>query len=364
MKILLVGGGSGGPVVPLIAVYKEMVRQFAGVKCFLVGTKTGPERLIAKSYNLPFFHIQCGKYRRYFSIKNFFAPFLTLMGFFQALKLLRTLKPDCIVGAGSFVQVPVVWAGWCLNIPTVIHQQDIVPSLANKLCEIFATRITVCFETSLSDFSGHFGLLYKKQSKSKVELTGNPFVTDLNSGDRQSAIRNLGLRADMPVMLVLGGGTGSEFINQLILKQLPEFLKIIQIIHITGQGKQSEHIKSPSYLQYEFLPNMRDAYWASDIVVSRAGLSTLTELSNLGKLSIIIPMPNTHQEYNAKLLKAFGAALVFNQNAITSEHLLKVVKKLLFDLSTQELIKKHISEIMPRNSASKIVKIIKDLVNE
>jgi UDP-N-acetylglucosamine--N-acetylmuramyl-(pentapeptide) pyrophosphoryl-undecaprenol N-acetylglucosamine transferase len=364
MKIFLVGGGSGGPVIPLIAIYKEIIKGHPSAKFFLVGTQTGPERLIAKKHNLPFFSIHSGKYRRYFSLKNIFSPLQTLIGFFQALKLLRQFRPNCIVGAGSFVQVPVVWAGWWLNIPSVIHQQDVVPSLANKLCEFPATKITVCFENSLADFSGNFGLLYKKNHKSKVELMGNPFLSDLKTGTRKQAIRKLGLREDMPVLLVMGGGTGSEFINHLINHALTDFLKIIQIIHITGQRKNIDHFKHSGYIQFEFLPDMQDAYWASDIVVARAGLSTLTELSNLGKLSIIIPMPHTHQEYNAKLLKALSAALVFDQNTITSEHLLKVIKKLLFDLKTQELLKSNISAIMPKDSSKKITKLILDLIHE
>ncbi len=363
MKILLVGGGSGGPVIPLIAVYKSIIQEDPRTQVYFVGTKLGPEAIIAQTHQLPFFSIQCGKLRRYFSLKNFLAPFLTLYGFFQALRLLKKLKPDAIVGAGSFVQVPVIWAGWCLKIPSLIHQQDVVPSLANKLCEMTASKISVCFESSLADFTGSFGLLYKKTANPKVVLTGNPFLASLSNGERNQAIKNLGLRADMPILLVMGGGTGSEFINGLISQVLKELLKVVQIIHLTGKRQKSASASEPGYVVYEFLPNMTDAYWASDIVLSRAGLSTLTELSNLGKLSIIIPMPHTHQEYNAKLLKALSSALVFDQRTLTGEHLLKVIKKLLFDYKTQELLKNNMRALMPKDSAKKIAKLVLSLKN-
>ncbi len=364
MKILLVGGGSGGPVVPLIAVAERIKKINSATKFLLIGTKTGPEKLLAQEAKIDFVHIVSGKWRRYFSLKNLFTPVLLVVGFFQALKFLRHFKPNCIFGAGSFVQVPVIWAGWFLNIPSVIHQQDVVPSLANKLCELIVKKITVCFEKSLTDFSANFGLFYKKPNSEKVVLTGNPFREALADGNKKIALKTLNLNNDLPVLLVLGGGTGSKFINDLIYTAPADLFKTIQIIHITGSNRNPQPFSAKNYQSFPFLADMTNAYAVADIVLSRAGLSTLTELSNLSKLSIIIPLPNSHQEYNAFLLKSLRCALVFNQTEVTGVGLTRLIKKLLFDLPVQETLRTNISKIMQKNSAEKIAKIIIKFTNE
>src|SRR5579864_4564887 len=145
MKILLVGGGSGGPVAPLIAVADHIQMAHPKAEFLLVGTNSGPERQMAAAAGIGFKHITTGKLRRYFSLKNLGSPFLTLFGFFQSLRILKKFRPDCVFGTGSFVQVPMVWAAWFLKIPVVLHQQDILPSLANRLCQMVAKKITVTF---------------------------------------------------------------------------------------------------------------------------------------------------------------------------------------------------------------------------
>jgi UDP-N-acetylglucosamine--N-acetylmuramyl-(pentapeptide) pyrophosphoryl-undecaprenol N-acetylglucosamine transferase len=132
-KIILAGGGSGGPVAPLLAVYSEIKKTHSDARFLLVGTKNGPERRMAEAAGISFSSIVCGKWRRYFSPHNLLAPFLTLAGLISAILLLKKFRPSVVFGAGSFVQVPIIWAAWILGIPAVIHQQDIYPSLANKL---------------------------------------------------------------------------------------------------------------------------------------------------------------------------------------------------------------------------------------
>lgn len=359
MKILLAGGGSGGPVAPLIAVAQAIKKQQPTAKFLLVGTHKGPERQMAENAGIAFTAIPAGKWRRYFALQNFAAPFLTLAGFFAALKILKRFRPDCIFGAGSFVQVPVIWAGWFLKIPVIIHQQDVSLSLANRLCEPCAKKITVCFEKSLSDFSESFGLFYKHKKEEKITQTGNPFRAELGNVKREQGLKKLNLSTDMPILLVLGGGTGADFVNRLIIKALPELSKIIQIVHSTGL-RAARQVAYENYHQFNFIADMASAYAAADIVLSRAGLSTLTELANLGKVSIIIPMPETHQEYNAALLEKFKAALVFEQKDVSAPGLVAVIRRLLFNLPMQKSLAKNISQIMPKNSAGKIAELIID----
>lgn len=356
MKILLVGGGSGGPVAPLLAVAEQIKQTHPLAEFLLVGTGSGPERLMAEQAGIKFRSIVAGKWRRYFSLANFLTPVQVVIGFFQALGIIKNFRPDCVLGAGSFVQVPVVWAAWLRGVPAVLHQQDLLPGLANKLCQHAAAKITVTFADSLTDFSSGLGLFYKK-NKAKIILTGNPFRRELRQASKPEAQQFFNLRDDMPTLLVLGGGTGAEFINQLLREALPELSRVVQIIHSTGSGKGGQ-AQSENYRAYDFIGNMGLAYAAADLVLCRAGLSTITELSNLDKVAVIIPMPDSHQELNAWLLYEQQAAVVLDQQELGPAGLVKLIRKLLFEHQLQQSLKKNIAAIMPKNSAVKIADII------
>ena len=357
MKILFVGGGSGGPVSPLLAVAGAIKKENPHAKFLLVGSKQGPEKQMAENAGIPFKAIAAGKLRRYFSWQNFIAPFFTITGFFEAVRILKEFRPSCVFAAGSFVQVPVVYAAWFLKIPVVLHQQDVVPSLANKLCQFCAKKITVTFETSLSSFFTDLGIIYKKRQPEKVVLTGNPFRGELAQATKEQGLKKFGLKNDLPVLLVLGGGTGSEYLNKLILKTVNEITKTFQVLHATGKNKSKLEPRE-NYHPYEFITDMAAAYAASEIVVCRAGISTITELSNLGKLSIIIPMPKSHQEVNGYYLAESSAAVVLRQSMIKPAGFTRLLRKILFEGKAQKYIKANISTIMPKNSAEKIARII------
>jgi len=357
MNILLVGGGSGGPVSPLLAVAEEIKTLRPQARFLLLGTRTGPEGLMAKKAGIAFQSISAGKFKRYMSFSNFAAPFFVMKGFFQALGVIKRFHPKCVFGAGSFVQVPVVWAAWVLRVPVIIHQQDILPSLANVICQIPAKKITVTFEDSLQDFHAGLGLFYKKNNN-KIVFTGNPFRTGLKNATKEEAIKFFNLRSDMPTLLVLGGGTGALFINTIIETALPVLAKSVQIIHSTGGRGGAVRLGQEHYHPYEFISQMGLAYAAADMVISRAGLSTITELSNLRKLSIIVPIPNSHQELNALKLLRHKAAVVVTQDRLTAESLVRLVRRLLFEHMVQEEMKENISKIMPKGSAKKIADIV------
>src|SRR3989344_5098309 len=269
MKILLVCGGSGGSVSPLLAVAEEVKKFHPKAKFLFVGSHMGPEKLMATEAEIPFLSISASKLRRYFSWSNFISPLFTLIGFAQSVKILKDFKPDCVFGTGSFVQVPLVWAAWFLKVPVVLHQQDLQPSLANTLCQVPAKKITVSFEDSLTHFASGLGLFYKKTRSEKLILTGNPFREELLKATKEQGISLFGLKKDFPTLLVLGGGTGAAFLNNLIENCLPDLSKTVQIIHATGKGKQKSKDKE-NYHSYEFISEMGKAYAAADIVLSRA----------------------------------------------------------------------------------------------
>src|SRR6266404_4193458 len=280
MKILLVGGGTGDSISPLLTVAKEIKKTHSKADFLMLGSKTGPERAMAMHAQIEFMAITSGKLRRYFSWRNFLAPLLILAGFFESLTILKAYKPAVVFGTGSFVQVPVAWAAWWLKIPVLLHQQDVIPSLANKLCQLAATKITVTFEANQTSFSSNLGLFYHRKAPQKIIVTGNPFREELKNQSKAEGQKAFNLLPNFPTLLVLGGSTGAEYLNNLVLKALPQLSKFIQIIHITGKGKFKPN-NSQNYHAYEFTQDMAKAYAAADIVLCRAGLSTLTELSNL-----------------------------------------------------------------------------------
>lgn len=364
MNILLVGGGSGGPVAPLLAVAEEIAIFNPRAKFLLVGSNLEPEKIMAAQAKIPFRAIVAGKWRRYFSFANFLTPFQVSAGFIQSLRILKRFRPDCVFGAGSFVQVPLVFAARLLNIPVVLHQQDVSPGLANTLCQFAASRITVTFEESLTDFVQSAGLFYKKK-QDKVILTGNPCRLSIKNADKSSALEYFGLKNNLPVLYAVGGGTGSQFINNLIIEALPALSKVAQIIHSIGPGKlKINHSRYFNYRPYEFVKEAGLAYAAADFVLCRAGLSTITELSTLKKVAVVIPLPNSHQEINAKLLMRHQAAIVLTQDKIHSQNFVRLLRKLLFEPKLQHALKENISFIMPKNSGKKIAEIIIKLIME
>lgn len=356
MKILLSGGGTLGSVTPLLAIVETLKSRSSPVQNFefyWLGTRRGVEKELIQKENIKFKPIFNGKFRRYFSLRNFIDPVFIILGFFQSLIAVFRFKPDIVLSAGSFVSAPVAWAAWLLGKPIIIHQQDLRPSLANKLASFCAAKITVTFEKSTRDFPAD-----------KVVWTGNPVRAEIFRGSKESAEVNFGLEKNLPTVLFMGGGAGSKSLNQFIAEIAPDLASFCQIIHLTGRGKSTE-VKWPAgslpsrYHQYELLTNeLKDVYAASDFVVCRAGLGALTELAALAKPLILIPLPGTHQEDNGNYLKNKKAAVVLNQKGLTNKILFQEIKGLLEDKILQEELSRNISRVMKKNAASQIVDLI------
>jgi len=359
MKILLTGGGTAGSVSPLLAIYSRLrapaCRQ-AGIDSGLkksdvlwLGTRNGPEVKMVKEYGIEFKPILAGKMRRYFDFRNFFDFFKIILAFWQSFFIILKFKPDVILSAGSFVSVPVVWAGWFLGRKCYVHQQDIRPGLANKLMAPFARKITVTFEESLKYFPAK-----------KTVWTGNPVREEILQGSKERAFKRFGLEKGIPVVLVMGGGIGSVVINDVLLESLDQLTQFCQIIHLSGAKIEDRKWKMDCYKHDEFLDvlGMADAYAVADLVVSRGGLSSLTELSALSKPTIFIPLKDTHQEDNVKYILKKKAGEVVWQKGLSVDTLVKVCKDILSDDRKRDALSRGISKIMPQGGAEKIVEFI------
>lgn len=365
-KILLTGGGTGGSVVPLLAIADELrlggsksLARLLEPEFFWIGTRGGVERKIVENAGIEFRPIFSGKLRRYFSLRNLIDPIFIFFGFLQSLIIILKQQPDLVISAGSFVSAPAVWAAWLLRVPVLIHQQDARPGLANKLMAPCASAITATFEKSLNDYG------------KKAVWIGNFVREELVNYkiSRREAFQKIGLQYDKQVILILGGGTGATAINELIWNGLNDLTKFCQIIHITGKNKQpSANSRQPiaGYHFFEFVhtDGMAKAYTAADIVVSRCGMGVLTELSYLGKPAILIPLPDSHQEDNAAIFAEKKAAVVLNQKELTPEKLVENIKKLLADENLRAELRANIQAVIKRGANKRVVEIIKGLLKK
>lgn len=349
--IVLAGSGTGGPVTPLLAVAETLKSIVPEIEFLFVGTRGGLEQRLVKNAGMRYRAIVCGKLHRYWTLKNILAPFLIAIGFIQSYRLLRRVGADCVLGAGGFVQVPVMWAAWLQGIPVIVHQQDVEPGLANILCAPIAQNITVTFASSLVDFPPGWILRHLDQeSDERLLWTGNP-VRQLDAPPREKALKKFDLDVEYPTLLVMGGGTGSRALNELVVAALPLLVRFVNIIHITGTGRGQVGGAHERYRAYEFISDMASAYGACDMVVARAGLGTITELALIHRPAIIVPMPGSHQEANAALLAEHEAALVVEQAVLTPESLASLIRGLLFEHALQKRLVKNMSALMPANAA-------------
>ncbi len=367
LKIILAAGGTGGPVAPLVAVASHIRTMRPGVQFLLLGSNSSVEKRFAEKYNLEFKTIPAGKFRRYFSFKNILSPFLVFAGIIKALFVINKFKPDLLFSVGGFVSVPVMIAAWISRKKIVIHQQDVIATLSNKIIAPLATKITVTFDSSIKDFPSSSGLFTSKNKEDKIVWTGNPFREDILEAqklDPEDLKNKYKLNFDLPVLLVVGGATGAAGLNQILKEALPELTKYVQILHITGKDKGLDLEPTENYHPIEFTDSIGELYYISDVVVSRAGLSTITELSALKKVAIVVPMPESHQEANALVLAAAKAAICVLQEDLNPEKLVLVVRNIIHEFDLQKTLKQNISEIMPKDATEKVSKIILDLCQE
>ena len=317
-KIVLTGGGTAGHVTPNIALLPKLKE--AGYEIYYIGSYDGIEKKLIEEFNIPYFGISSGKLRRYFDIKNFTDPFKVLKGYSEAAKLMKKIKPDVVFSKGGFVTVPVVIAAHRKKIPTIIHESDMTPGLANKLCIPSATKICCNFPETISHLP-----------ESKANLTGSPIRAELLSGNKDEARKFCGFSDDKPVVLIIGGSLGAAAVNDAVRKILPQLLPKYNVIHLCGKGKLDESLKGTAgYVQYEYIKKeLADLFALADVVISRAGANAICELLALKKPNILIPLPagasRGYQILNANSFKKQGFSEVIDEEKITDDLLLETI---------------------------------------
>ncbi|HLZ28565.1 MAG TPA: glycosyltransferase [Chloroflexota bacterium] len=349
MRVLLAGGGSGGSATPVLAVAQALRPRIADLEFLYVGTRDGPEGALAVAEGIRFAGVATGKLRRYWDLRNLTDPINVIAGTAAAYHLVRTFRPHVAFAAGGFAAVPPMVAARLVGAYTVIHQQDVEPGLANRLLVPFAKRVTVSLPSSVAHFP-----------RQRSSVTGNPVRTAVLHADPGAAFQELHLDPLVPVLVVTGGGTGALGLNRLIAAAAPRLIDQLQIVHLTGRGRGVPALtESKRYRAIEFLvEQMPNLLAAATLVVSRAGMGTLTELAALGKPSLIVPLPGSHQWANARAFEQLGAIEVADQAALTPDRLADRILRLLSDAVRREQLGKTLSRSMPRDAADRIASIL------
>ncbi len=347
MKILFAGGGTLGPVTPLLAVVEAWRKRDPETEFVWVGTKQGPERAFVEKEGIRFFSITQARLVRAMSGELLWFPIAFLSAFFQAFRILRREKPDVIAAAGGYTSVPLVMIGRWMNIPSWIHQSDVKPILTNQLLAPFATWITVAWEKTRRSFPA-----------AKTRVLGNPVRESVRSGEKARAERAFGCDPKKPTVFIFGGGTGSLWINDAVHEILPELCEAVNVIHVTGKGKLLGAVTKPGYFVTEsMLAEMPDAYAAADVVVSRAGAGAIAELAALKKAAIIIPLPNSPQYENADAIRE--ASVVMDQSMTSSQDLLKQIKHLVGDPMKCLALGRQLSIALETRCAETVVEMLR-----
>ncbi|HEY8478071.1 MAG TPA: UDP-N-acetylglucosamine--N-acetylmuramyl-(pentapeptide) pyrophosphoryl-undecaprenol N-acetylglucosamine transferase [Chloroflexota bacterium] len=350
LRVLLAGGGSGGSATPVLAVASALRRRGRCVEFLYIGTEHGPERSLAMAHDVPFVAVAAGKLRRYWDWRNLTDPARVVLGVVQSLVHVRRFKPHVAFTAGGFGGLAPLVAARALGVPLVVHQQDVVPGLANRLLAPVARRVTVTFRESLPRFPAD-----------RTVVTGNPVRPEVLHGDPSRAFARFGFETDVPLVLVTGGGTGAAALNEVVALAAPRLVRSCSVLHLTGRGKSVTAPSLDRYRQVEFLvEEMPDVLAAAEVVVSRAGLGTLTELAVLGKPMVLVPMPRSHQEANAAAFDRADAAVVLRQDQLTPDRLAETVERLLEDRDRRAALAANARRLMPDNAAD----LVADAVEE
>jgi UDP-N-acetylglucosamine--N-acetylmuramyl-(pentapeptide) pyrophosphoryl-undecaprenol N-acetylglucosamine transferase len=364
MKIVVSGGGTGGHIYPALALIREIQKENSKAEFLYIGTQNGLESTLVPREGIPFKSIHITGFKRKLSLDNIKTVVRFITGVRDSKRMVKEFKPDIVIGTGGYVCGPVVYAASKLKIPTIVHEQNSVPGLTNKFLSRYVNKIAICFDEAKEHFP-----------EDKVVFTGNPRASEVIGKDGIRGRLSAGLSTTMPVVLIFGGSRGARPINDAVIKSLSEMgEKPYQVLYITGDvhyqevKDEVELVGNPGNVIIKpFIHNMPEVLAGVDLVVSRAGATTLAEITSLGIPSILIPSPyvtNNHQEKNARSLSDHGAADLLLEKDLNSITLLQYIDRILLSKENLKEMKTKAKKLGVPDSASKVYELMKKLVTK
>lgn len=361
---MIAGGGTGGHLYPAIVIGKEILERDPHNKVLIIGAAKESSNPIIEKEGLPFKKISTRGLQRGFSIRTFGFIYHLFVGFIQSARYLFSFYPDVVIGVGGYSSFPPVFLASVAGFPTLIHEQNSTPGLANRILGRLVDRVCLSFP----DEEGYF-------SKEKVILTGNPTRKEIGKMERGESISHFGLEKDRVTILVFGGSRGARSLNLTLVEAVGNLMEIedrIQLIYATGKedyewvSRRMKGIRFPLYLS-DFIFDMPFAYGAADLVIGRAGAGTIGEIIRCGLPSILVPYPyatSCHQLNNARLLERIGAAILIEERELSGELLSQKIKELIDDPKRLKEMGERALILSYPDPASKIVDIVSEIATK
>ena len=342
MRIIVSGGGTGGHIYPAVTIANQIKEKQPDAEIIFVGTKEGLESEIVPRYGYPIEFIEVAGFQRKLSLDTIKSAFKLLAGLVDALKLIRRIKPDLVVGTGGYVCGPVLFLAALQGIPTCIQEQNAMPGVTNKILAHFVKKVFLGYQEAEKYFSGNSEKLF----------TGNPIRKEILEVSRATAIEKFKLDPAKKTILVSGGSRGARSINDAmaLVETSLAGRSDVQVIHITGETGYEKFIgqvekkvlMSDNIKVFRYMHDMPMALAAADLAIFRSGAIGLAELMARGIPSILVPYPYAtanHQEHNARAVEGAGGAVVILDKELTGEILLKQIESLLADESKLQKMK-------------------------
>ena len=354
LKVILSGGGTGGHIFPAVAIANELKKIVPDIEILFVGAlgKMEMEKVPNAGYKI--IGVPIAGLQRKFTLSNFKLPFLIIQSLLKTRKIIKDFQPDVVIGTGGYASGPLLRAATSKGIPVLIQEQNSYAGITNKLLSKKASKICVAYEGMEKFFP-----------KDKIILTGNPVRQDLKEvrSKREEALSFFKLNPDKKTILVIGGSLGARTINESMGSGLEKLVeKNIQLLWQTGKSyystaiEQTKNFENKNIYALDFISRMDLAYAAADIVISRAGASSVSELCNIGIPCILVPSPNVaedHQTKNAMALVNKDAAILVKDND-ARQILIKAATELILDKSKQVTLSNNISKMAFHDSANVI----------
>lgn len=372
MRVIIAAAGTAGHINPGLAIANKIKEEEKDSKIIFIGTTRGLENDLVPRAGYELKTIDAYGLSKKISIENIKKMYKTLKGYGEAKKIIKEFKPDIVIGTGGYICGATISAAHSLKIPTLLHESNAFPGKAVKMLANKTDTILVSFEDARSRIKNAKNIVY----------TGTPVKIrkkEYGINEKNSIIKSTGLNETKPIVLIFGGSQGAQKINDAILGILKNKLnKNYQIIWATGP-KQYDRIKeileeNNVYINHlenakivPYIYNMEEMMNVSDLIVARSGAMTITEISNLGKASILIPLPNVsgdHQLYNAKVLENIGGARIILNNELNYENLNSNIEEIILNKNTIETMSKNALKVSTSNVEDKIFTEIKKIVRE
>ena len=367
------GGGTAGHISPVLAVLEELKKLDRELEVLYIGSDGPLEEKVLKAAGVEYLAISAGKFRRYnrrwfeaaFDVKTNWQNTQDFMrfnrGILQARKAIKSFKPEVVFVKGGYVGLPVGLVASNQKLPLIIHESDIVFGLTNRYLSKRAQKVAVGWPVEL----------YKDMDRSNMVFTGSPLRRNAIVGNKKAALSQFRISEEKPIIFIIGGSRGAQSINYLVFENLAQLLSKYTIIHVTGENdierarfvlSRQEKKLHKYYRPYSFLHNeMGLGYAAADVVVSRAGANSLSEIAAWSKPAVVIPLgssANNHQAQNAQALSRMGAIRILHQHEMTGFKLMSEIDRLMMDTSAREYIGKTIHKFYEPDAAKKLASII------